>query len=233
MKTNEVKACVTRQLRRLQVLPEPQRRAELAELRRGVGRQPGDLPALWGALLADMPEQLQGSNGPSKAEWAVYTALTLFALQHQGEAGVAMNQPGRTLGGAVRQLAEKTAAGQDWTESSVLRRFNALATADSMPEVSHHLRGMIQLLRREGIPLDYPQLAEDLYQYQFVDGAPNVRLRWGRDLYASPTEKTKENEKECRPAASTATTPAAPRPLSMAGPSVPGCPRRRGSTPCA
>lgn len=69
MKTNEVKACVTRQLRRLQVLPEPQRRAELAELRRGVGRQPGDLPALWGALLADMPEQLQGSNGPSKAEW--------------------------------------------------------------------------------------------------------------------------------------------------------------------
>ena len=174
MKTNEVKACVTRQLRRLQVLPEPQRRAELAELRRGVGRQPGDLPALWGALLADMPEQLQGSNGPSKAEWAVYTALTLFALHQQGEAGVSMNQPGRTLGGAVRQLAEKTAAGQDWTESSVLRRFNALATADSMPEVSHHLRGMIQLLRREGIPLDYPQLAEDLYQYQFVDGRMSV-----------------------------------------------------------
>ena len=170
MKTNEVKACVTQQLRRLQVLPEPQRRAELAELRRGVGRQPGDLPALWGALLADMPEQLQGSNGPSKAEWAVYTALTLFALHQQGEAGVSMNQPGRTLGGAVWQLAKKTAVGQDWTESSVLRR--------------------------EGIPLDYPQLAEDLYQYQFVDGAPNVRLRWGRDLYASSTEKTKENEKE-------------------------------------
>ena len=105
MKTNEVKACVTRQLRRLQVLPEPQRRAEL---RRGVGRQPGDLPALWGALLADMPEQLQGSNGPSKAEWAVYMALTLFALHQQGEAGVSMNQPGRTLGSAVRQLAEKT-----------------------------------------------------------------------------------------------------------------------------
>ena len=87
MKTNEVKACVTRQLRRLQVLPEPQRRAELAELRRGVGRQPGDLPALWGALLADMPEQLQGSNGPSKAEWAVYTALTLFALHQRSGIG--------------------------------------------------------------------------------------------------------------------------------------------------
>ena len=67
MKTNEVNACVTRQLRRLQVLPEPQRRAELAERRRGVGRQPGDLPAMWGALLADMPVLLQGSYGLSKA----------------------------------------------------------------------------------------------------------------------------------------------------------------------
>ena len=172
-------------------------KAMLANLRRGIGKTPGELPELWGAFLNEMPSELYGNSGmPSEGEWAVYIALTLFALHQQGEAGVSMNQPGRTLGGAVRQLAEKTAAGQDWTESSVLRRFNALATADSMPEVSHHLRGMIQLLRREGIPLDYPQLAEDLYQYQFVDGAPNVRLRWGRDLYASPTEKTKENEKE-------------------------------------
>ena len=204
MKTNEVKACVTRQLRRLQVLPEPQRRAELAELRRGVGRQPGDLPALWGALLADMPEQLQGSNGPSKAEWAVYTALTLFALHQQGEAGVSMNQPGRTLGGAVRQLAEKTAAGQDWTESSVLRRFNALATAEEITEISHHLRGMIQLLSaaKDGaIPLDYPQLAADLYELQCTDPRyaqtpANVRLRWGQDLYRDPKPAPDEKEKE-------------------------------------
>jgi len=204
MKTNEVKACVTRQLRRLQVLPEPQRRAELAELRRGVGRQPGDLPALWGALLADMPEQLQGSNGPSKAEWAVYTALTLFALHQQGEAGVSMNQPGRTLGGAVRQLAEKTSAGQDWTESSVLRRFNALVTAEEITEISHHLRGMIQLLsaaKDGGIPLDYPQLAADLYELQCADPRyaqtpANVRLRWGQDLYRDPKPAPDEKEKE-------------------------------------
>ena len=105
-----------------------------------------------------------------------------------------MNQPGKTLGGAVRRLAETTAAGQDWTESSVLRRFNALATADSMPEISHHLRGMIQLLRREKIPLDYPQLAVDLYRLQFVESAPNVRLQWGRELYT--IEKSEQKEKE-------------------------------------
>ena len=204
MITDAIHDYVAGQLSRLWSLPKPQRRARLAELRRGVGHQPGDLPALWGSFLQELPKELWGRETaagecrePSEAEWAVYLALTLYALHQQGEENVSMNEKGCTLGRAVRQLAQNSAAAaQDWTESSVLRRFNALATADSMPEVSHHLRGMIQLLRREGIPLDYPQLAEDLYQYQFVDGAPNVRLRWGRDLYASPTEKTKENEKE-------------------------------------
>ena len=195
MKTQDVKLYAAQQLHRLQALPDNQRRAELAKLRRGIGHAPGDLPELWGSFLLEMPESFQGRSAPSAAEWAVYLALTLYAMHQQGN-DRPMNCPGNTLGRAVRQLAERNSAGQDWTEASVLRRFNALATADSMPEVSHHLRGMIQLLRREGIPLDYPQLAEDLYQYQFVDGAPNVRLRWGRDLYASPTEKTKENEKE-------------------------------------
>ena len=204
MITDAIHDYVAGQLSGLWSLPKPQRRARLAELRRGVGHQPGDLPALWGSFLQELPKELWGRETaagecrePSEAEWAVYLALTLYALHQQGEENVSMNEKGCTLGRAVRLLAQNSAAAaQDWTESSVLRRFNALATADAMPEVLHHLRGMIQLLRREGIPLDYPQLAEDLYQYQFVDGAPNVRLRWGRDLYASPTEKTKENEKE-------------------------------------
>ena len=32
-------------------------RAQLATLRRGVGRKPGDMPDLWGLLFADMPEE--------------------------------------------------------------------------------------------------------------------------------------------------------------------------------
>ena len=206
MKTKDVKNCVAQQLDRMQNLPEPQWRAELAQLRRGVGRQPGELPALWGSFLAEMPEELRGTDGPSKAEWAIYLALTLYALHQQGanRAEGSMNQPGQTLGSAVRLLAEKTVNGEDqaekeadeekWAESSVCRRFNILATADSMPEIAHYLRGMIQLLRREKIPLDYPQLAVDLYRLQFVESAPNVRLQWGRELYT--IEKSEQKEKE-------------------------------------
>lgn len=192
-KTEEIKNCVRRQL------PDPQDRARLAELRRGIGHQPGELPALWGSFLAQMPQEPQErkeNSAPSEAEWAVYTALTLFALHQQSEDTVSMNREGMRLGMAVRQLAEATAAGQDWTESSVLRRFNALATADSMPEVSHYLRGMIQLLRREKIPLDYPQLAADLYRFQFAESAADVRLQWGRDLYHIAAEKPETEKKE-------------------------------------
>ena len=41
MKTNEVKACVTRQLRRLQVLPEPSARRPACVVGRSAGRHAG------------------------------------------------------------------------------------------------------------------------------------------------------------------------------------------------
>ena len=204
MKTQDVKTYTAQRLQRLQTLPDNQRRAELAKLRRGIGHAPGELPELWGTFLQGMPEDFQSSSGPSAAEWAVYLALTLYAVHQQGNDRL-MNCPGSTLGRAVWQLAERnTATGQDWTEASVLRRFNALATAEEITEISHHLRGMIQLLRAAkdgGIPLDYPQLAADLYELQCTDPRypqipAHVRLRWGQDLYRDAKPVSEENEKE-------------------------------------
>ena len=204
MKTQDVRIYTAQRLHWLWALPDNQRRAELAKLRRGVGHAPGDLPELWGSFLRGMPESFQSRSGPSHAEWAVYLALTLYAVHQQGN-DRPMNCPGNTLGRAVRQLAERN-AGKDWEEASVLRRFNALATAEEITEISHHLRGMVQLLSaaKDGaIPLDYPQLAVDLYGLQCTDPRytqipANVRLRWGRDLYcetknASSEEEEKEN----------------------------------------
>lgn len=54
-------------------------KARLANLRRGVGKLPGELPELWGSFLDGMPEELLSRNGePTYAEWAVYLTLTLF-----------------------------------------------------------------------------------------------------------------------------------------------------------
>ena len=203
--TQAIRGYVDGKIQWLWALPENQRRAELAKLRRGIGHAPGELPDLWGGLLQGMPASFYGTNGPSHEEWAVYLALTLYALHQQSNDTVCVSRPGSTLGWAVRRLAEQTVAnGQDWTESSILRRFNALATAEEITETSHHLRGMIQLLRaaKDGsIPLDYPRLAVDLYELQcddphYSDKPANVRLRWGQDLYRSEQPEPSETQKK-------------------------------------
>lgn len=199
----EIKKFVYGKLKRLQVLSENQCRAELAQLRRGVGHAPGELPELWGSFLAEMPAELQGIKTASHAEWAIYLALTYYALHQQGNEAN-MNREGNGLGGAVRELAERNTSVQDWESSSVLRRFNALATAGDIYEISHHLRGLVQLLRSAkggGIPLDYPLLAAELYglqcdQPEFSHISADIKLRWGQDLYRNKNKETSETEEK-------------------------------------
>ena len=200
-KQQEIKNFVYGKLKRLQTLPEHSRRAELAQLRRGIGHAPGEIPELWGSFLTDMPEDFLGTKTASHEEWAIYLALTYYALHQQGNEA-SMSQNGCGLGKAVRALAERNTGAQDWEESSVLRRFHAIVTAKDIHEISHHLRGMIQLLRSAkggGIPLDYPQLAVDLYGLQCdipgLEHIPaDIKLRWGQELYASKTKGTTNQE---------------------------------------
>lgn len=194
MIAQQVYGITERRIRRIWKMPEHPRRAALAELRRGIGRAPGELPKLWESFLQDMPPELFGrSREPTAAEWAVYLALTLFALHQQSQEG-SVCAAGAGIGKAVRRLANRQK--EDPQESSAFRRFSALITADSMEEISYHLRGLVQLLRREGLPLDYPQLAFDLFELQFPDSAPRVKLRWGREYFYRSEETTDEQEKE-------------------------------------
>lgn len=172
-------------------------RADMAKLRRGIGKRPGELPELWELLFDGMPEQLMSAYGdPTPAEWAVSGALTLYALHQQGAAsGVSMHKSGQRLGIAMAQLA----GGEDDDRlKAVQRRFNAFATAREMPECMHHLRGLVQLLRSQDISLDYVKLAEDLYYFQDQDKAANVRLAWGQDFYRNRfrTEEGKDENHE-------------------------------------
>ena len=190
----QVKNQVRQKIKQLQDLPEHPRKAALANLRRGVGRVPGDLPELWGSFLLGMPQELQSTGGePTRAEWSIYLALTLYAMHQQGNElpEKSMNKEGVKFGSAVHRLVDP----EDQPEKNgVFRRFNALATASSIQEVSQHLRGMIQLLRANDIPLDYPQLAADLYNLQFPDSSARVRLRWGQEYYSCAASEKESSE---------------------------------------
>lgn len=164
----------------------------LAELRRGIGKAPGELPQLWGYFLKSMPEEFYGDREPSRAEWAVYTALTLFALHQQGKDPVSkpMQKDGQTFGSALSCLVH-----DENDRERITRRFNTIATANNMEELAHYMRGVIQLLRGEDIELDYPKLAGDIYCFQFPELISGVRLRWGQDFYRKTAEENTEDEK--------------------------------------
>ena len=108
-KERRITAFMKRKLERLKTLPENQCRAELAELRHGIGHAPGEIPAIWGAFLTDLPEEFYRNDGnASPGEWAVYTALTMFALHQQGHdfRSEWMNEDGMKFGASVRKLAK-------------------------------------------------------------------------------------------------------------------------------
>lgn len=168
-------------------------RATLASLRRGIGKAPGSMPDLWDVTLGGLSEGLLSKGDePTRGEWAVHTALTLYALHQQGKdpKKQCMNKEGESFGTAVRKLAEHDKNNED----AVRRRFNATAVSDSFERFSWYLRGLIQLLKAKDIPLDYSALTEDLYWYQFPDRRDSIRLKWGQDFYRSAKKEETNGE---------------------------------------
>ena len=187
---------VERRITRILAMPEGgAQRALLAELRRGVGKAPGELPQLWGVLFEEFPEEwLSERDGASRYEWAAYLALTLFALHQQSRDPKTdpMHKVGQSLGRALSCLA----GGDEDARERILRRFQQMATATDIKGAAYHLRGLVQLLRAADIPLDYASLAWDLYQYQSSGSVAAVRLRWAENFYRMNRDETgKEEEK--------------------------------------
>ena len=165
----------------LQNPSDSEARAAMARLRRGIGHAPGELPELWGTFLLKMPEELLGhGRETSKAEWAIYTALTMFALHQQGKSRTEqpMHVHGVSLGTAARGLVKDESEDRE----RIARRFYPVAMAEDMTELAVHLRSLVSLLRSENLALDYARLAADLYFFQIPDAADRVKLRWGEDF---------------------------------------------------
>ena len=175
-------------------------KASLANLRRGVGHVPGEIPQLWGEYLQEMPEEMYGRYGqPSREEWAIYTALTLFALHQQGRdpAAEPMHSQGRSIGtSAALLIDDEDKENREDTMKRILRKLNAAATANSVDALAYYLRSLVQLLRTQGIPLDYVTLAGDIYDYQFPERVNAVRLRWGQDFYGTYYRNTKREDEQ-------------------------------------
>ena len=165
----------------------PAGRATMAEIRHGAGRHPGEMPDLWGLLFDNLPEELMGAQTASNAEWAIYTALTLYALHQQGKEQ-SMQADNISLGQAAARLVK-----DEDDRERVLRRLSPVVTAVSKEDLAHNLRGLVQLLKNDDIALDYARLAKEIYLFGNPDFAGNIKLAWGRDFYR---DKFQNNEQK-------------------------------------
>lgn len=175
---------------------EGKNKAMLANLRHGAGKMPGEDPKTWGILFSDLPEQMLGMYGePSEAEWAIYIALTLYAIHQQGNdpRTHSVSTEKISLGFAANLLVAKEGGDEDARER-VRKRFLQVAMATDIQSLSYYLRSFIQLLKANDIGLDYPMLAKDLYLYQNPNAMQTVRLRWGQDFYRVNAENESNNE---------------------------------------
>ncbi len=155
-------------------------RAEVAALRKGANRAPGELPEIWELTRVEIPDG--AGDAPTREEIAVHTAMTLYAV-HQQSRSECMFVPGRGLGRAAHELV-----GTDEENPSARARFNALVTSTTVAELRHHLRNLVSLLRSRGIALDHAMLADDIVRFQRPGGAKSVRLAWARQYYSLPAD---------------------------------------------
>ncbi|GHD95944.1 type I-E CRISPR-associated protein Cse2/CasB [Streptomyces naganishii] len=168
---------------------QPHAVAALARLRRGAGREAGQLPDLWALIdtgpLHETPDGARplSENELIRAEDALHVALTLYAL-HQQSRRTGMYQadrPGRRrgLGAAVRRMMKPGEI-----DEPVHKRLVRAGTAPDLTVLAQRLRDIVVLLRREDIELDHAQLAGQLYTWQWPGGADTVRREWGRSFHA-------------------------------------------------
>ncbi|MFD7161747.1 type I-E CRISPR-associated protein Cse2/CasB [Kribbella sp. NPDC059898] len=155
----------------------PWARADLARLRRGLGKAPGAVPEIWEMTIGSIPPELAwNGDEPSRAEVAAHAAFTLYALHQQAFSRPA-HVAGVGFGTAVRRLATGSA------EAAVTRRFMAVSTAGSIEELLTHARGLITQLRGTGHGLDYAMLADDIHALITPNRENKVKLAWGRGFY--------------------------------------------------
>ncbi|MCH7230518.1 type I-E CRISPR-associated protein Cse2/CasB [Glycomyces sp. L485] len=192
-------AKVIAELQRQFLNGRPNAVSSLAQLRQAIKEEPGAASVPEACWLPDALLDLEHlpSEGPSDAERALHTAVTLWSLHQQSRHEHGMHVNGTSLAAAIQRLAAGAV-----NEETVYERFTALGTAATYGELSHHARGLIVRLRDADIGFDYGLFVDDLRMFQRgpdpvagLTGAERVRSLWGREyLRARPQRRPNHND---------------------------------------
>lgn len=146
-------------------------RGALADLRSGLGKEPGEMARVHRHVVPYLPEQRHSDR------W-YYIAATLFGAfpKHQANS---------SLGAAFRPLRARS--------DSMEARFVALLNAHP-DDLDDHLRHAVRLLEsaKPPQPLDWFRLFEDLLQWDHPEG--HVQVKWARDFYKGSSKEVSNHE---------------------------------------
>ena len=139
-------------------------------LRHAVAEMPGENPELWGWLINQIPEELQGAGSKvSYEEYALYITLSMYAIG--------------PLENKNLKLAEAVADAELKRQKLV-----AVETADSTDELQVKLRSLVKLINSAKTGFNYGELVKDIFLWQTNKIA--IARKWERE-YAQ-----KENRNE-------------------------------------
>jgi CRISPR system Cascade subunit CasB len=163
-------------VRHLQQLVKDDDRAALADLRRGLGKSPGE--------AAEMHRHVVPFLAPDanfRDEEPYYLVASLFAL-HQGMWQRQERRQTTNLGASFERLAGARDSGAD----SVERRFVALLNC-GREELPYHLRQAVSLLKAGEVPVDWLRLLRDVRGWD--SDARWVQRSWARAYWRSSPEE--------------------------------------------
>ncbi len=162
-------------------------RASLARLRRLDKPSGGAWASAGDELFSGLPDIGASRKDEERMLKTIKASLKLYAVHQQSKQKPMALGPKdaddgsnahRSFGWSCRQIEPDidSAAG-------VVRRLVSVEAARDFAGIENCLRGLIQLMRANDVPVDYYQLARDLYLMQFDGCRDDVFMRWSRDYY--------------------------------------------------
>lgn len=143
---------------------QPNSRAVLANLRRGLGQPPGLAPT-----VGRYVQPFLTLDDSRKREEAYYLIASLFGLH-----------PAVAAAGNMGQHFSRLWADEKEPPDNVVRRFTVVLSADwdTLPD---YLRHAVGLLKANDIPVNWEQLLDDVLGWEHPEG--KVQLQWSRAFW--------------------------------------------------
>ncbi len=160
----------------------------LAKLRTANSLLSRDATSVWPLIFEYIEDKqdLSQTGEPTFAENAIFAALRAYAIYQQGtEESVFKHSDDWRENSSLFQAFGQLRSDPDFTDSLDKRVSNVL-TSLNFQSAENSITQLVRILKSKGQggQIDFAQLGEDLYRFQFSsESARQVTLKWGQDYY--------------------------------------------------